>query len=206
MLREYEINKNVILFLMSTKTCSLGLNLTVANRIIIFDNCWNPCLDMQAISRVHRYGQEKKCVIYRFVTDNCLEKSVYDRQINKQLMFARVVDATCPQSLLSLNENKSVLHVTENKMENFEFTESSDRVMQTLCRISSSLMSGPPFEHQSFLVERDLNLSTEEKKEAMNSYKLAASMQYISGKFQICILFWLRFHLICVCFFRFQSK
>lgn len=158
MLKEFNANENIKLFLMSTKTCALGLNLTSANRIIIFDSCWNPCLDLQAVSRVHRYGQTKPCFVYRLVTDNCLEKSVYDQQINKQLMFARVVDNSCPAPFLSLKEQSSVLNITGNKLKNFDDgNEYKDHVMQAICVTKASLINGRPFEHQMFLLDTELN-------------------------------------------------
>lgn len=55
-------------FMLSTRAGGLGINLTTADVVIIYDSDWNPQMDLQAMDRAHRIGQMKQvCII---ITDN----------------------------------------------------------------------------------------------------------------------------------------
>lgn len=70
-------------FLLSTKAGGVGLNLTGASRLILFDSDWNPALDLQAMARIWRPGQTKQCHIYRLVTAGTVDEKILHRQIKK---------------------------------------------------------------------------------------------------------------------------
>jgi len=54
---EFQRDPRIFLFLLSTKAMGLGLNLTAADHVIIFDVEWNPSWDSQAQDRAYRIGQ-----------------------------------------------------------------------------------------------------------------------------------------------------
>ncbi|CAD6198751.1 unnamed protein product [Caenorhabditis auriculariae] len=70
-------------FLLSTKAGGVGLNLTGASRLVLFDSDWNPANDVQAMARIWRDGQTKPCHIYRLIATGTIDEKIIQRQIKK---------------------------------------------------------------------------------------------------------------------------
>lgn len=66
-------------FLLCTKAGGVGINLTSADRVIIYDSDWNPQNDIQATARCHRIGQTKEVKMFRFITAKSYERKMFDR-------------------------------------------------------------------------------------------------------------------------------
>ena len=73
-------------FMLSSKAGGCGLNLIGANRLIMFDPDWNPANDDQAMARVWRDGQKKRCFIYRMVAAGTIEEKMLQRQLHKKAL------------------------------------------------------------------------------------------------------------------------
>ena len=124
-----------------------------------------------------RYGQTKETHVYRLVTDNSLEKKIYDRQVNKQGMADRIVDELNPDAHLSSKEVHSLIcdeeedpAVSDMKEEMAAF---EDPVMKKIVSRFATKLTKAPFAHESLLVDRkDNKLSAAEKKLAERAYKL----------------------------------
>jgi SWI/SNF-related matrix-associated actin-dependent regulator of chromatin subfamily A member 5 len=71
------------LFLLTTRAGGLGINLTSADIVVLFDSDWNPQADLQAMDRAHRIGQTKQVMVFRFVTENAIEEKVLERAAQK---------------------------------------------------------------------------------------------------------------------------
>lgn len=70
-------------FLLTTRAGGLGINLTTADIVVLFDSDWNPQADLQAMDRAHRIGQTKQVKVFRFVTENAIEEKVLERAAQK---------------------------------------------------------------------------------------------------------------------------
>lgn len=70
-------------FLLTTRAGGLGINLTTADIVILFDSDWNPQADLQAMDRAHRIGQTKQVKVFRLITENAIEEKVLERAAQK---------------------------------------------------------------------------------------------------------------------------
>ncbi|ORY30568.1 P-loop containing nucleoside triphosphate hydrolase protein [Naematelia encephala] len=79
-----DMEKDHYILLISTLAGGVGLNLTAANKVVIFDPDWNPANDLQAMDRAVRIGQKRVVDVYRLIGQGTLEELKYERQIHKQ--------------------------------------------------------------------------------------------------------------------------
>lgn len=77
LVEEFNTNEDIFVFLLTTKVGGIGVNLTGANRLILFDPDWNPASDLQARERSWRIGQEKQVTIYRLMTSGINFKKTF---------------------------------------------------------------------------------------------------------------------------------
>lgn len=70
-------------FLLTTRAGGLGINLTSADIVVLYDSDWNPQADLQAMDRAHRIGQTKQVIAFRFVTEKAIEEKVLERAAQK---------------------------------------------------------------------------------------------------------------------------
>jgi SWI/SNF-related matrix-associated actin-dependent regulator of chromatin subfamily A member 5 len=97
------------IFLLTTRAGGLGINLTSADIVVLYDSDWNPQADLQAMDRAHRIGQTKQVYVYRFVTENAIEEKVLERAAQKLRLDQLVIQQGRAQQAASKAASKDEL-------------------------------------------------------------------------------------------------
>ena len=101
-------NPNIPVFLLSLKAGGVGLNLTSADTVIIYDPWWNPAAEAQAADRSHRIGQTKSVNCIKLIVKDSIEEKVLELQKKKAELFESLVESP----------TEAMRHIT---MEDLEF-------------------------------------------------------------------------------------
>mmetsp|Transcript_4548 Transcript_4548/g.6555 ORF Transcript_4548/g.6555 Transcript_4548/m.6555 type:complete len:808 (+) Transcript_4548:927-3350(+) len=102
------------IFLLSTKACGLGINLTAADTCIIHDLDFNPFNDLQAEDRCHRIGQKKPVTVYKMVTRETVDADIYMMQERKSKMNAAIMESG--SSSTSARDKREVMQSALNRV------------------------------------------------------------------------------------------
>jgi len=90
-IRKFQNQKEISIFLLSLKAGGVGINLTAADYVILFDPWWNPAVENQAIDRAHRIGQDHKVIAYKMIVKNTVEEKIVKLQERKKKLVTEVV-------------------------------------------------------------------------------------------------------------------
>ncbi len=112
MVKKFNTDRSIPIFLISLKAGGSGLNLTGADMVIHYDPWWNPAVEDQATDRAHRIGQKNTVYSVKLITKNTVEekvlamqqrkKSIIDATLEKEGDFSQALSWDDVQELLSL--------------------------------------------------------------------------------------------------------
>eukprot|EP00455_Lapot_gusevi_P049806 TRINITY_DN7126_c0_g1_i1.p1 TRINITY_DN7126_c0_g1~~TRINITY_DN7126_c0_g1_i1.p1 ORF type:complete len:517 (-),score=68.23 TRINITY_DN7126_c0_g1_i1:42-1592(-) len=132
-------NSPYFVFILSTRSGGLGLNLQSADTVIIFDSDWNPQMDIQAQDRAHRIGQKSEVRVFRLCTLSPVEEHILNRAQFKLEMDHLIIQAG------KFNKEKS--HSSDDKRKDLQdlvklglqsnthlLAPSDTQINQMLCR------------------------------------------------------------------------
>eukprot|EP00127_Corallochytrium_limacisporum_P006194 Clim_evm11s221 gene=Clim_evmTU11s221 len=123
MIDRFNQNDRYFVFLLTTRVGGLGVNLTGADRVLIYDPDWNPQTDTQARERAWRIGQERQVTIYRLITSGTVEEKIYHRQIFKQYLTHRILKDPKQRRFFKSSDIKDLFRLNEDEDRT---TETSD--------------------------------------------------------------------------------
>ena len=87
----FQNDPQCMVLLMTLKTGGVGLNLTAADTVFIFEPWWNKAAEEQAINRLHRYGQTAKVLSYSLITKGTIEEKILQLQQQKSALFNELI-------------------------------------------------------------------------------------------------------------------
>ncbi|KAF5684053.1 DNA repair RAD16 [Fusarium circinatum] len=108
--QKFRERKDTKVMLVSLRAGNAGLNLTAASRVIIMDPFWNPYIEMQAVDRAYRIGQQQEVKVYRILTKETVEDRIVELQNQKKEMVEAALDETAGSKIgrLSINDLKNL--------------------------------------------------------------------------------------------------
>ena len=83
---QFNSDPRILVFILSSRSGGLGINLTGADTVIFYDLDWNPAMDKQCQDRCHRIGQTRDVHIYRFVSEHTIEANILRKSNQKRLL------------------------------------------------------------------------------------------------------------------------
>ncbi|KAK0138827.1 DNA excision repair protein ERCC-6-like [Merluccius polli] len=112
----FQTDKQYSVFLLTTQVGGVGITLTAANRVVIYDPSWNPATDAQAVDRAYRIGQTENVVIYRLITCGTVEEKIYRRQVFKDSIIRQTTgDKKNPFRYFSKQELKELFTLEQTR-------------------------------------------------------------------------------------------
>jgi len=109
--KHFNENEKIPVFLVSLKAGGTGLNLTGADTVIHYDIWWNPALENQATDRVHRIGQKNSVSACKLVTLDTIEEKIVDLQNRKKGLVQQIVN--CDEEVISKLTWEEVLELLQ---------------------------------------------------------------------------------------------
>src|SRR5262249_28957904 len=102
--RAFQEDPSVGLFFISLKAGGVGLNLTAADDVFIYDPWWNEAIEEQAINRAHRIGRQQSVFAKRFVIRESVEEKMMKLKAAKRLWIDEILETGDFDGQLSLDD------------------------------------------------------------------------------------------------------
>jgi SNF2 family DNA or RNA helicase len=109
-IEKFQNDPETRIFLISLKAGGTGLNLTAADYVFISDPWWNPAAEKQAVNRAHRIGQDKKVMVYKYISRQTVEEKILKLQETKQKLSDEIITG---ENILKFTDEKTIRSLFE---------------------------------------------------------------------------------------------
>lgn len=97
------------IFFISLKAGGVGLNLTAADYVLLYDPWWNEAVEEQAINRAHRIGRQDQVIAKRFVVAESIEEKMMKLKAAKRSLVEDVFDLDTNPAQLTIDDLRFLL-------------------------------------------------------------------------------------------------
>lgn len=102
--RQFQEDESTSIFLVSLKAGGVGLNLTSADYVFLYDPWWNDAVEKQAIDRAHRMGRTSTVIARRYITALSIEEKIMRLKAHKTSLSEAMLDFDSQTANISLEE------------------------------------------------------------------------------------------------------
>ena len=92
LVEQFQTDPDANIFLISLKAGGVGLNLTAADYVILYDPWWNEAVEQQAIDRAHRLGRKGCVIARRYLISNTIEERIAGLKLQKQKLADQLLE------------------------------------------------------------------------------------------------------------------
>ena len=92
------------LFFMSLKAGGVGLNLTAADYVLLYEPWWNEAVENQAFARAHRIGRKDTVILKRYIVKDTIEEAIQKLKTSKKALSNSILEESAFLQSLSLDE------------------------------------------------------------------------------------------------------
>jgi superfamily II DNA or RNA helicase len=103
LVHRFQTDPEIGAFVMTLKTGGVGLNLTAADYVFIYDPWWNRAVENQAVDRTHRIGQQNPVFAYRIIARDTIEEKMLMLQEQKAELASAILSSDA-EAMKALSE------------------------------------------------------------------------------------------------------
>jgi SNF2 family DNA or RNA helicase len=106
---QFQEDPSQSIFFISLKAGGVGLNLTAADYVFLYDPWWNEAVEEQAINRAHRIGRQDQVIAKRFVIAESIEEKMMKLKESKRLVVEELFESNSDSSQLTIDDLYTLL-------------------------------------------------------------------------------------------------